>query len=239
MRRFQKGNKRSALLIMAVAIGFATGLFLTGNGRLFAQDQEIEAVEAVTGQKSAKNIEGLLASDLKALEAATENETALENAAPDSRLGKIAAYQAAARVTQTKATAYDKAARTLADARTILARAQEELRLVEAAYDGRTTADIAAGINALDPAADDFVEALAALQDESAAALEHEDLVLNWQETIVAAESAVSSAELAESRLASELATAEIAEKAALLEATNNRELAPEALAYFREQLGL
>jgi hypothetical protein len=53
-----------------------------------------------TGDSQPKNAHGLMASELKGLNAYHASETAFENAAPDSQVGRIATYRKAAMATE-------------------------------------------------------------------------------------------------------------------------------------------
>ena len=153
----------------------------------------------------AANGKGALASELKGLNAVKANPNALDHASPNSQVGRIAAYRDAARITLGAQTA-------LTDA--------------EATLDGldvpaRDTDAIDADIAALDPAAADYNDALAALQTERDAAQAYAD--------------AAAAVDLANEQLAT---TAE-KENAALLAASDGRVLSAEAIAYLRSVLKL
>jgi hypothetical protein len=148
---------------------------------------------------------GDLASELKGLNAVKANPNALEHAAPDSQVGRIAAYKDAAELTISAASA-------LADA---------EAALAELDVPARGTDEIDAVIAALDPAAEGYEAELAALTAERAAAEIYEDALVA---VTVAAE---------------QVDKAEKAERAALLTASDGRQLSDEAIAYIREVLDL
>ena len=98
------------------------------------------------------NGNGALASELKGLNAVKANPNALDHAAPNSQVGRIAAYRDAAQITVS-------AKADLAAAETALAGLEVPVRGVDA---------IDAEIAALDPNAAGYDDALAALQAERA-----------------------------------------------------------------------
>ena len=154
---------------------------------------------------------GALASELKGLNAAHANPTALDNADPDSQVGRIATYRDAAQDTQ--------------DAQATVDGTQQAIDDLVAAYDGRSTDEILADIDALDPDDDGYDDALAELEAELEQAEAHE------------AELAELEAELAEALLAYDTALAD--EEEALLAASDGRVLSDAALAELRSLLGL
>jgi hypothetical protein len=168
---------------------------------------------------------GAVASELKGLNAAHANPTAMENAAPTSRVGQLAAYKDAALASQ-------EAAGNVAAATEALAAAEAALADASAAYAGRTSHEISDEIAGLDPAAPDYVDQLNALSEELAEAEDHEAAIAGLEADVVAAEAALAEVESA-------AASAEETEAAALLEAANGRDLTPEAIEELRELLGL
>jgi len=104
---------------------------------------------------------GSLHSELKGLNAVKANPNALEHAAPNSQVGRIAAYRDAARVTIGAHEALDEAEATLAGL-------DVPARDIDA---------IDADIAALDPNASDYNDALAALEAERANAEAYADAV--------------------------------------------------------------
>ena len=176
-----------------------------GNGNGQSAQHSQSASQGGGTQAGAKPGKGGLASELKGLNAVKANPNALENAAPNSQVGRIAAYRDAALVTGEKAAA--------------LAQAREDLAGLPAPT--RTLTEIEAEIAALDPAAVDYADKLAALEAEKAATESYADAA-----AIVAAAEA-------------ELEAAAEAEHAALLTASNGRELSDEAIAYIRDVLNL
>lgn len=149
--------------------------------------------------------QGDLASELKGLNAVEANPKALEHAAPNSQVGRIAAYQDAAQLTLAVEAELTKAEKALA----------------ELEIPARGTDDIDAVIAALDPEADGYEAALAALQSERAAAKIYEDAV-----------DAVTEA-------AKQVIAATEAEEDALLTASGGRDLSDEAIAHIRAVLDL
>ncbi len=89
---------------------------------------------------------------LRNLNASKAAAPAFRNASPNSNVGKIATYQAAAE--------------TYYDLRGDLYEARRELRDLNEDYDGRSSEDIADDIAALDPADPDYDDKLSALEDE-------------------------------------------------------------------------
>lgn len=92
--------------------------------------------------KKPRNTNGATASELKGLNAYHASATAFANAAPNSQVGRIAAYQAAAAATQEAAEAAAEAGETLTSAQAALDAAiatgtatQEELDALQAAVD--------------------------------------------------------------------------------------------------------
>lgn len=149
---------------------------------------------------------GALASELKGLNAAHANPTALANAAPNSQVGRIASYRDAV-------LAVDQAPEKLA------AKEDELAALAESdAYSDRTTDEIEAEIAALD--ADATTEERQALEDELQAAEQRDALeedIANLQHTIDNADTITSEALLAASN-GRELSDAALAELHRLLD---------------------
>ena len=154
---------------------------------------------------STKPGKGGLASELKGLNAVKANSNALENASPNSQVGRIALYRDAALATKDLATAQQEAADALA-----------ALPVPTATLD-----DVDAAIAGLDPAAEGYAEALAALTAE------REDIVAYNDALAVVADADL------------DLQAAEQTEEAALLTASGGRILSDEAIAYIRGVLNL
>ena len=142
---------------------------------------------------------------------------AFANANPESQVGRIASYYEAALATQeAEATALE---------------AQAELEAIQAAYDGRTSAEIEADIEAVseqidgldedDEALAELEAELEALEAELAVAREFDEQVAQLQATIDAYEEA------------------QIAEEEALQEASGGRTLSEAAISELRDILGL
>ncbi|PCD76407.1 hypothetical protein CLN94_09480 [Pseudothioclava arenosa] len=153
---------------------------------------------------------GAIASELKGLNAAHASPTAMANAAPNSRVGRVAAYATAVGAT---------------------AALSAELEPLETELAGllanppRSLGDIDADIDALaDPDGVDK-DAYDALVAEKAAAEAYPD-------TVSALEGEIEG-------LKEDIAEAEAAEEGALLAASDGRTLSPEALAELHELLGL
>lgn len=154
---------------------------------------------------------GMLASELKGLNAVRANPNALANASPNSQVGRIAAYRDA--MLEAHAIEGD------------LITAQENLAALEDGYSGRSTVEIDADIAALDPAAADFAAAQEALDAERALAAAYED-----EKTTL--EKAVEDAALVAQD--TQLATDD-----AISAMTGGRTLSPEAMDYINQTLGL
>ncbi len=177
-----------------------------GNGKS-AKSTEVASVE---GAATGKTSHGLLASELKGLNAAHANPNALAHANPNSQVGRLAAYR--------------DAAVAAAGAQGAVDGANAALAAFDAANQGRSVADINADIAALDPTAPDYDPTVAdALNAELAAAQTRDADRALLADAVAAAEAA--------------LATAGATEEDALLAASNGRTLSPEAIAYIRELL--
>jgi uncharacterized protein YukE len=197
-----------------------------GNGKSAGKGKPEKLANApVDDDGIAKNNHGLLASELKGLNAAHASATALANAAPNSQVGRIAAYQEAALAT-------DAAGEELTKAIEDLAAAEDALQALNDSYTGRTTEEIDADIAGLDPSAPDYAEKLDALNAERAAAAEFEAEQDALETAVADASDAVEDAEAA-------VDTAALAEADALNLASGGRILSPEALDYFRGLLDL
>jgi hypothetical protein len=182
---------------------------------------------------------GKLASELKGMNAVKANPNALANASPNSQVGRIAAYREAALAAQAAGEDLSEAQQDLLDATDALNTAEAALIELNENYTGRTAAEIAEDIAALDPASQSYGADLEALSAEKSAAELHEMEVSQKQADIEAAAEAAAIAD-AEAAQAEESAIASAAaEEAALLEAANGRVLSPEAVSYVRDQLGL
>jgi hypothetical protein len=120
------------------------------------------ATRSQAGQNSGDDpSQGDLASELKGLNAVKANPNALDHAAPNSQVGRIAAYRDAAELTLTVHAA-------LQDAEAVLAGLD---------VPARSTGEIDAAIADLDPAAAGYAETLAALEAERALAATYEEAV--------------------------------------------------------------
>jgi hypothetical protein len=140
-----------------------------GNGKSSASHGNSAATHSASGNSATKvagattaNTKGALASELKGLNAVMANPNALEHAAPNSQVGRIAAYRDAAEITIEAQAALDEA---------------------EAALEGmdaptRSVDEIEAEIAALDPAADGYAEALEVLEAERDNAEAYADAVI-------------------------------------------------------------
>lgn len=169
-------------------------------------------VASAEGESSGKSSHGLLASELKGLNAAHANPNALANANPSSQVGRLATYRDAA-IAATEA----QGAIDAADA---------ALTVFDEANQGRSVTDIDADIAALDPTAEGYDPAqLDALNAELAAAQTRDIDRAVLADAVAAAETA--------------LATAGATEADALLAASKGRELSPEAIAYIRDLLNI
>jgi hypothetical protein len=139
------------------------------------------AARGQAGQNSGDDpSQGDLASELKGLNAVKANPNALDHAAPNSQVGRIAAYRDAAELTLTAHAA-------LQDAEAVLAGLD---------VPARSTGEIDAAIADLDPAAAGYVETLAALEAERALAATYEEAVATV-ETAAARMEAATAAEAA------------------------------------------
>lgn len=212
----------SALLPMTgLDVAYAESGKSNGNGKGTSKSNSAEsrgnsanaqASNGTSGNQTGKaaaasggNSNGALASELKGLNAVKANPNALENAAPNSQVGRIAAYQDAAVLTIEAQASLDEAEATVAGLH----------------VPARGTDEIDAVIAALDPHAEGYAEDLASLQAERDAAEAYED--------------AVAAVQLA----TDDYEQATETEKAALLTASDGRELSDEAIAYIRSVLNL
>lgn len=201
-----------------------------------AEDVELASVE---GEPSPKNAHGLLASELKGLNAVHANPNAFENANPNSQVGRIALYREAALAGKDAAAAVETATAALGDAQLALGGAEAALSAYDAAYAGRSVTAIDTDIAALDPAAVDYQAQLDALNVERDAALAQEAGRLPLLGDVDLAMTGVADAETSLAEAETAAAGAAGAEQDALLVASNGRVLSDEAIAYIREQLGL
>lgn len=159
-----------------------------------------------------KSAHGLLASELKGLNAAHANPNALANANPNSQVGRLATYR--------------NAALAAAGAQDAVDAANTALGAFDDANQGRSIADIEADIAALDPTIPGYDPAqLDTLDDELTAAQIRDADRAVLLAAVIAAEDA--------------MATAGATEDDALLAASNGRTLSPEAIAYIRELLNI
>ncbi len=179
-----------------------------GNGKAAASTDTASAGETSKG----KNAHGLLASELKGLNAAHANPNALANASPNSQVGRLAAYRDAALAAVGAQAAIDDA--------------NDALAAFDAADQGRTIAEIETDIAALDPAAEGYDPALLeALNAELTAAQTRDEDRAALVDAIADAETAAAGAGETEAE--------------ALLAAANGRTLSPEAIAYIRKLLDI
>ena len=174
-----------------------------------AGGSEIASVESKAKRKSSH---GLLASELKGLNAAHANPNALANASPNSQVGRLATYR--------------DAALAAAGAQGAVDAANTALAAFDDADQGRSLADIEADIAALDPTAEGYDPAQLDTLNEELAVAQTRDA----DRAVLAA--AVTAAENA-------MATAGASEEDALLAASNGRTLSPEAIAYIRDLLNI
>lgn len=169
-------------------------------------------VAPAEGTRKVKKGHGLLASELKGLNAAHANPNALANASPNSQVGRLATYRNAAVAAAGAQDAIDGAIAALAE--------------FDATNSGRSIADIEADIAALDPTAVDYdpaqLEILGA--ELSTAQTREADRIILADAVATAEESAGDAADT---------------EAEALLAAANGRTLSPEAIAYLRELLNI
>lgn len=206
-----------------------------GNGNGNGGASHASAGKASAGQAS----HGKLASELKGLNAVHASATALANASPNSQVGRIAAYRAAALAGQAANEDLAAAQEDLASAQDALAGAEAALKELQDGYTGRTTAEVDAEIAGLDPAASDYQSRLDALNAEKAAAAEFEAEQAARQAAVTDAQTAAADAETAAAAAEVAAATAAATEEDALLDASNGRVLSPEAIEYVRTHLGL
>ncbi len=187
----------------------------------------------------APNAHGKMASELKGLNAFHASETAFANASPNSQVGRIAVYREAALGTIAAGDAAEEAAAALEQAAAALSASEQAQADLDQNYSGRTTAEIAADMAALDPAAAEYQSSLDALNAERTAAETYEAERAVLETEIAANEAAVTAAEGAVTEAETALADAELAEGDALATAANGRTLSDPAIDFLREQLGL
>lgn len=196
---------------------------------------DVAAGDETAGPKN----RGTIASELKGLNAYRASEQAFANAAPNSQVGRIAAYRNAA-VTAAETGERLAAAQQALDAAT---QAVEDLNRqisdLDAAYGGRTAAEIQADIDALDPAAADYADRLAGLTGELAGAEAYDGDRAALEAALADAEAVAGETQSVYDTAAADAATAAEAEDAALMTASNGRALSSDALDYLRAQLGL
>lgn len=185
------------------------------------------------------NAHGKLASELKGLNAVHASATALENASPNSQVGRIATYRDAALETISAADALDAASETLGAATDTLAAKEAELQALDEAYAGRTAAEIDAEIAALDPSAADYQQQVDALTEERLGAESYETERAALEAEVADASDAVTEAETGLTDAETALTEAETLEEEALMSASNGRVLSEPALDYLRGELGL
>lgn len=187
----------------------------------------------------APNAHGMIASELKGLNAYHASPTAFANASPNSQVGRIATYRDAALATIAAGEALDTATTALETANADLTAAEAALADFDAAHTGRSTAEIDSDIAALDPAAPDYQQQLDALNTERTAAESYATDRAILDSDVAAAAGIVSEAEAAVASAAGLAAESEALEGDALLSASNGRTLSEPALDYLRTQLGL
>lgn len=197
------------------------------------------AVEVASNVEAPKNANGALHSELKGLNAVHASASALENAAPNSQVGRIAAYRDAALATIAAAEVAAGADLGVQEALERLAMEESELEALSSGYTGRTSAEVQADIDGLDPADPDYAAKLADLDAELDGAVAHETEVAAGQLEVDAARSDLAISEALASEAEANLVTAETAEADALGIASNGRTLSDDAIAYIRGQLGL
>lgn len=184
------------MILAASALALAVSPALADNGKGKSKGHG-KNQGAATQTVAAKSNHGALASELKGLNAAHASETALANAAPGSRVGRIATYRDAALVTLEKAALLEEA----------------ETALEGLEVPTRTVAEIEAEMGLLDPLDPANAEALALLQSEKDVAQAYEDAlaVIETAQDEVDAAAAVEDAALLEAsdgRVLSEAALA-------------------------------
>lgn len=171
-----------------------------------------EGVARVEKPAKAKGSHGLLASELKGLNAAHASPNALANASPNSQVGRLATYRDAAIATAGAQGAIDDATTALAE--------------FDAVNTGRLVTEIEADIVALDPTALDYDAAqlvALSLELETAQTRDADRAVLAG--ALVTAEDAADGAATTEAD--------------ALFAAAKGRTLSPEAIAYLRDLLNI
>ena len=164
-----------------------------------------------------------LASELKGLNAVKANPNALENASPNSQVGRIAAYRDAALFTSEVAGALAEA-EAVRDALPVPARSVADIDADIAGIDAR--------IALLDPAVVGNDVLIAELNALRLPLLDERDLTVAQNAAIADAQDLVDAA-------AENVDGAQELEDAALLTASNGRTLSDEAIAYIRSVLGL
>ncbi|WP_425090719.1 hypothetical protein [Tropicimonas sp. S265A] len=148
---------------------------------------------------------------LRNLSASGAAAAAFANASANSNVGKIATYQ-------TAASEYYALRDELAEAR-------RELRAFNGAYEGRTSAEIEIDIASLDPTTPEYAETLATLEDELARAETFETERQDLKEDVI--------------DLRRETYDALESAETAFFDASKGRELTPDALGDFHDNLGL
>ncbi len=196
-----------------------------------AEEEEIDVAFEVDNP-------GKFASELKGLNAYHASEQAWQNASPNSRVGRIAAYREAALTTTENGRLAEEAAAAVSEKEDIRDGIQQEISDLDANYAAKN-AEIDEKIGALDPDAEDYDAQVAALEAERPSATDYETQKVELQGKLATAEESLtaSEAELADAEEAA--GTAAQTEDEALLAATDGRVLSDEALAYFREKIGL
>jgi len=122
-----------------------------------------------SGNQAAKSKNKLSAKDLKSLNAAKANIRALTKASDNSKIGKISIYKNAALETIAAKERLGSASINLEKSTTIWTQAKEKLDAFFKSYDGRSSEDIQADLNALDISSDSYFDDKANLEKEKSA----------------------------------------------------------------------
>ncbi len=195
--------KKQAILALTTALALGVTPAFAGNGHGNGKD-------AGHGN-SGNNGQGSIHSELKGANASNANPNALEHAAPNSRVGKSAAYRDAAATTAELEASQSEAQKALDD-------------YVQGGGQLSST-DIKNAIDALDPESDSYTDDLAALQAELTKAVSYEEGLATHQDEL--------------DQIAADIEAAKAEEHDALLALTDGRELSDAALADLRDNLGL
>ena len=182
-----------------------------------AEEEEVEVAFEVDNP-------GKFASELKGLNAYHASAQAWQNASPNSRVGRIAAYREAALATTENGRLAEEAAAAVSEKEDIRDGIQQEISDLDTDYEAKNAA-LDAEIDALDPEAEDYDAQVAALEAERPSATEYEAQKTALEGQLATAEEDLSASE-------AELADAEEA-------AGTAAQTEDEALAYFRDKIGL